>query len=74
MRQETDRNSDVDTRTRIIDTAETLFSEQGFAIVTTRQIASAASVSLSARPYHFGSKAEQDPEGEVKAPLPDQGS
>lgn len=58
MRQDTDNSKEAGTRTRILDTAETLFSEQGFATVTTRQIASAAAVSLSALPYHFGSKRE----------------
>lgn len=58
MRKNLDRTSEADTRTRILDTAEALFSEKGFATVTTRQIATAAAVSLSALPYHFGSKRE----------------
>lgn len=58
MRRASEKSKEAGTRTRILDAAETLFSEQGFAPVTTRQIAAAAEVSLSALPYHFGSKRE----------------
>lgn len=58
MKQRRNKSTEHGSRMRILDTAEALFSEQGFATVTTRQITSAAGVSLSALPYHFGSKRE----------------
>ncbi|MFN4089496.1 MAG: TetR/AcrR family transcriptional regulator [Alphaproteobacteria bacterium] len=44
------------TRTRILDTAETLFAERGFAGVSIRNVADAANVNLAAVNYHFGGK------------------
>ena len=45
-----------DTRTRILDTAEVLFAEHGFAETSLRSITSQADVNLAAVNYHFGSK------------------
>lgn len=44
------------TRTRILDVAEELFSEQGLDRVSVRDITQAAKVNLAAVNYHFGSK------------------
>jgi len=44
------------TRDRILDAAEQLFAQQGFAATSLRQITSAASVNLAAVNYHFKSK------------------
>jgi len=44
------------TRSRILDTAEELFSEQGFDRVSIRDITKKARVNLAAINYHFGSK------------------
>lgn len=43
-------------KTRILDTAESLFAEQGFAHVSIRDIAVAARANVAAVNYHFGSK------------------
>nr|WP_163503099.1 TetR/AcrR family transcriptional regulator [Halomonas socia] len=45
-----------DTVTRILDTAEVLFAERGFAETSLRNITSKAKVNLAAVNYHFGSK------------------
>ncbi|MDR9467695.1 TetR family transcriptional regulator [Marinospirillum sp.] len=45
-----------DTVTRILDTAEALFAEKGFAETSLRTITSKAKVNLAAVNYHFGSK------------------
>src|SRR5438045_4435386 len=45
-----------DTRSRILDVAEELFSEQGFDRVSVRDITNKARVDLAAINYHFGSK------------------
>src|SRR5260221_4491016 len=45
-----------DTRSRILDVAEELFSEQGFDRVSIRDITRKAQVNLAAINYHFGSK------------------
>ncbi|MBA2777638.1 TetR/AcrR family transcriptional regulator [Billgrantia kenyensis] len=45
-----------DTVTRILDTAEVLFAERGFAETSLRTITSKARVNLAAVNYHFGSK------------------
>ncbi len=45
-----------DTAERIIDAAEALFSEKGFAETSLRNITTKASVNLAAVNYHFGSK------------------
>jgi AcrR family transcriptional regulator len=46
------------TRTLILDAAERLYAERGFADVTLRDIVAAAGVNLAAVNYHFGSKDE----------------
>jgi AcrR family transcriptional regulator len=50
--------AETDTRVRILDAAELLFTEQGFEATTMRQITGAAEVNLAAVNYHFGSKEE----------------
>lgn len=50
------RLSPADTKTRILDAAETLFVSGGFESMSMRQITSAAGVNLAAVNYHFGSK------------------
>jgi AcrR family transcriptional regulator len=45
-----------DTKERILDAAEELFSEQGFSATSLRTITSRADVNLAAVNYHFGSK------------------
>jgi AcrR family transcriptional regulator len=52
----TARNSEIDTKTRLLDAAEGLFSDRGFEAVSHRDIAEAAAVNLAAINYHFGSK------------------
>ena len=52
----TARNSEIDTKTRLLDAAERLFSDRGFEAVSHRDIAVAAAVNLAAVNYHFGSK------------------
>src|ERR1700691_6458239 len=46
------------TRTSILDAAERLYADRGFADVTMRDIVAAAGVNLAAVNYHFGSKDE----------------
>ena len=46
----------LDTVERILDAAETLFAEKGFAETSLRLITSKAKVNLAAVNYHFGSK------------------
>ena len=48
----------IDTRERILQTAEHLFAEQGYAPTSLRQIIGKAEVNLAAVHYHFGSKEE----------------
>lgn len=50
------RRRDRSTRDRILDAAERLFAEHGFAGTSHRQITAAAGVNLAAVNYHFGSK------------------
>ncbi len=45
-----------ETRSRILDAAETLFVEHGFEATSMRMITSQAGVNLAAVNYHFGSK------------------
>lgn len=45
-----------DTAERILDAAELLFIERGFAATSLRAIATSAGVNLAATHYHFGSK------------------
>ncbi len=49
-------SSSSDTATRILDAAEALFVEHGFAATSVRAIAARAEVNLGATHYHFGSK------------------
>ena len=49
-------NAAADTRERILDAAESLFIEHGFAATSLRAIATLAQVNLAATNYHFGSK------------------
>jgi len=44
------------TKEKILDAAETLFAQKGFARVSIREITQAAQVNLAAVHYHFGSK------------------
>jgi len=46
----------ADTVTRILDAAEALFAERGFAETSLRSITTRADVNLAAVNYHFGSK------------------
>ncbi len=46
------------TRASILDAAERLYADRGFADVTLRDIVAAANVNLAAVNYHFGSKDE----------------
>lgn len=48
--------TEIDTRQRILDAAETLFTQYGVEGTTLRQITGAAEVNLAAVNYHFGSK------------------
>lgn len=54
--QAQNRLSPADTKTRILDAAETLFVAGGFEALSLRQITSTASVNLAAVNYHFGTK------------------
>jgi len=47
-----------DTKSRILDAAESLFMEHGFEATSLRSLTSAASVNLAAVNYHFGTKEE----------------
>src|SRR5882672_6635627 len=44
------------TKTKILDTAERLFGEQGYAATSLRQVIAKADVNVAAVHYHFGSK------------------
>jgi AcrR family transcriptional regulator len=46
----------IDTKERILDTAEQLFGEQGYSATSLRQVIGKAEVNLAAVHYHFGSK------------------
>jgi AcrR family transcriptional regulator len=46
----------LETKERILDTAERLFGEQGYGATSLRQIIAEAGVNLAAVHYHFGSK------------------
>jgi len=48
----------VDTKQRILDTAERLFAEQGYDATSLRHIIAEAGVNLAAVHYHFGGKDE----------------
>jgi AcrR family transcriptional regulator len=47
-----------DTKATILDAAEQLFAEQGYAATSLRQLTTAAGVNLAAVNYHFGGKEE----------------
>src|SRR3954453_22954021 len=47
-----------DTKTRILDAAESFFMEHGFEATSMRQLTTAAGVNLAAVNYHFGTKEE----------------
>jgi AcrR family transcriptional regulator len=51
-------SSTTDTKQQIINVAERLFAEHGFAGTTLRNVISEAGVNLAAVHYHFGSKEE----------------
>ena len=46
----------LETKERILDAAERLFADEGFAATSLRQITAEAGVNLAAVNYHFGSK------------------
>ena len=46
----------LDTKQHILDTAEQLFAERGYAATSLRAVTQAAGVNLAAVNYHFGSK------------------
>jgi AcrR family transcriptional regulator len=46
----------TDTKGKILDTAEKLFAERGYASTSLRQVIAAAEVNLAAVHYHFGTK------------------
>ena len=48
----------TDTKQKILDTAERLIAEQGYAATSLRHIIAEAGVNLAAIHYHFGSKEE----------------
>jgi len=48
----------IDTKDKILDTAERLFGDQGYAATSLRHIIADAGVNLAAIHYHFGSKEE----------------
>lgn len=50
------RNAEKDARQRILDAALEIFSDEGFAGTTTREIAARAGVNLGLIKYYFGSK------------------
>src|SRR4051794_22896280 len=45
-----------DTKEKILDTAERLFAERGYAATSLRQVIAAAKVNTAAVHYHFGTK------------------
>ena len=50
------RNEDADTRTLVLDAAARLFSTQGYAAVSLRDIAAAIGIKAGSLYYHFASK------------------
>ena len=46
----------IDTKQKILDTAERLFGEQGYGATSLRQVIAMAKVNVAAVHYHFGSK------------------
>ena len=56
MRYEQVKTADLDTRSRILDVAEVMFTEHGFEATTLRMLTGQAESNLAAVSYHFGSK------------------
>jgi len=56
LRREGNVRGAKETRERILDTAEQLFSENGFSATSVRAITARAGVNVAALNYHFGSK------------------
>lgn len=54
--QKVDRRRAPETRQKILDTAEALFSVQGYHAISLRDIATEAGVQVALTNYHFGSK------------------
>lgn len=52
----TTESTDQNTRDRLLETAERLFSDRGFASVSLRTLTKEAGVNLASVSYHFGSK------------------
>lgn len=50
------RTQSTDTKTRILDAAESLFTDVGYEAMSLRQITSAAKVNLASVNYHYGGK------------------
>src|SRR5215475_10495676 len=48
----------IDTKQKLLDTAERLFGEQGYGATSLRQVIAEAEVNVAAVHYHFGSKEE----------------
>lgn len=55
-RDKSTRSNGDQTREKILDAAEALFGEQGFAAVSLRDITTRADVTLALASYHFGTK------------------
>ena len=55
-RPKTARKSEIDTKTKLLNAAERLFSDKGIEAISHRDIALAAAVNLAALNYHFGSR------------------
>ena len=55
-RPKTARKSEIDTKTKLLNAAERLFSDKGIEAVSHRDIALAAAVNLAALNYHFRSR------------------
>ena len=51
-------NQQIETRTRLLDSAEQLFAERGIDATSLRAITTAAGANLASVNYHFGSKDE----------------
>jgi len=48
----------IDTKQKILDTAERMFADQGYGATSLRQVIAAAEVNIAAVHYHFGTKEE----------------
>lgn len=56
MKKQRPRNTEGETRQRLVDAGLRLFGLHGFEATSTRALAQEAGVNLSAIPYHFGGK------------------